>query len=106
MALSSTQTAEIVTFRTHPGTTVDQVARSAAALKPVLARTDGFIARYLSRDDTGLWTDHIIWRDLASALAGAEGIMADPAAGPFMTMIDKASVRLTHAHVVVAQAAA
>lgn len=94
-----TRTAEIVTFRLTDGCTPQAFADAAAAMEPFLRATGGFVRRDLSVDADGLWTDHILWQDAASARAAAAAIMETPAAGPFMAMIDGPSAVMRHATV-------
>ena len=100
------QTAEIVTFRSLPDLSEADVLRAAGALDSVLRTADGFVVRHLSRAPDGLWTDHLIWRDLPSAMSGSAAVMQDAAAAPFMAMIDPASVTMTHARLLLARQAA
>lgn len=97
--------AEIVTFRAAEGTDDADLARAAAALEPFLQGREGFVSRHLSRAEDGIWTDYVLWTDLARAKAAAAAIMSEPVAGAFMALIDPESVTMTHAPVVVRQAA-
>lgn len=94
-----TTTAEIVTFRLIDGADPLAFTRAAAAMEPFLRDTGGMIRRDLSVDADGLWTDHILWTSAATAKAAAAAIMEDPAAGPFMSMIDGPSAVMRHAQV-------
>jgi hypothetical protein len=89
--------AEIVTFRLVAGADPEAFVRAAEGMTPFLRSTGAARARTLSRDDSGLWTDHIVWRDMAAASDAAARIMQEPSSGPFMSMINPATVALRHA---------
>ncbi|MFN0116339.1 MAG: hypothetical protein ACKVPY_16835 [Paracoccaceae bacterium] len=101
-----TLTAEIVTFRTLPGTPAHITRNAAEGIGPALVRCQGFLARTLSLGEDGTWTDHVLWERPDLAHRAAERIMAEPEGRAFMALIDPASVRMTHAPVMVAQKAA
>jgi hypothetical protein len=97
--------AEIVTFTLAPDTDPDAFARAAAALDPWLGATPGFLGRCLSCAPDGLWTDHVLWADLAAATAAAEALPARPEAAAFLAAIDPSCVSMRHARVAHWQAA-
>ncbi len=94
-----TAVAEIVTFRLTEGSDPAAFKAAADAMSPLLRATGKALARSLSCDPDGLWTDYILWSDLASAQAAANALMADPVAAPFGEMIDGPSVVMRHADV-------
>jgi len=96
-AESAAPVAEIVTFRLADGADAAAFIDAASAMTPFLEKTGAMTLRTLSQDADGLWTDHIIWTSMAAAKSAAEAMMADPAAGPFMSMIDPGSVAMRHA---------
>ena len=89
--------AEIVTFRLGAGADPEAFAKAAEGLTPFLAATGAVLSRTLSRDDDGFWTDHIVWTSRAAAEDAARRIQQEPAAAPFMGMIDPGTVSLSHA---------
>ena len=89
--------AEIVTFRLAAGADPAAFLTAAAAVEPMLRAGGDVIARTLSCDDDGLWTDHITWTSMEAAKATAEKIMGDPIAAPMMQMIDPDGVQMRHA---------
>jgi hypothetical protein len=91
--------AEIVTFHLTPGSDEADFLAAARATEPPVAALPGFLRRVLSRDDTGLWTDHVEWADLASAEAAAQAVMAMPEFGPFAGFIDPSGMTMRHARV-------
>ncbi len=90
-------TAEIVTFRLQSGTDEVDFLRAAQATEAPLAAQPGFLRRSLCRDDTGQWTDYVEWRDLASARAAAELMIALPEFGTFVAAMDPDTLSMRHA---------
>ena len=91
---------EIVTFRLIAGADETAFREAAQATDAALKANPAYGARVLTRDPSGLWTDMVRWSSLAAAEAAAQGMMTDPAFGPFMALIDPASVQMRHADVV------
>ena len=94
-----TTTAEIVTFRLHPNADPGAFVSAARDMAPFLTKAGGMIRRDLSVDANGLWTDYILWTSLEAAKSAADQIMQQPAAAPFVAMIDGSSARMQHAAV-------
>lgn len=89
-------TLETVTFALRPGTDPAAFVAAAAATGPALTRQPGFRDRRLIRLDDGRWTDLVAWSDLAAAQAGAAAMMAEPAFGPFLALIDPEGLEMRH----------
>ncbi|PLL13643.1 hypothetical protein C0V75_09810 [Tabrizicola sp. TH137] len=87
---------EVVTFRLVPGTDPAVFITAARATEQPLRGQPGFLRRRLVLGADGQWTDWVEWRDAASAQRAAEAMMAEPAFGPFMALIDGASVVMRH----------
>ena len=87
---------EVVTFRLLPGADEAAFLVAARATEVPLREQPGFLRRRLVQGADGQWTDWVEWRDAASAHSAAEVMMAEPAFGPFMAMIDPASVVMRH----------
>lgn len=87
---------EVVTFRLVAGADPAAFLAAARATEGPLRAQPGFLRRRLVLGAEGQWTDWVEWRDAASAQAGAEAMMAEPAFGPFMALIDGASVAMRH----------
>jgi len=87
---------EIVTFRLGDGATNRAFLDAAKATAAPLQAQPGFISRNLTRSEDGTWTDHVLWSSMGAALAGAEAMMAEPAFGPFMSLIDAPTVTMRH----------
>jgi heme-degrading monooxygenase HmoA len=91
---------ELVRFRLAAGADPEAFAESARALDALVQTWPGFIRRTLSGGKDGVYTDHIVWRDMASASAAAKALPAAPEAAPFMAAIEMASVEMSHSPVV------
>ncbi len=87
---------EVVTFRLTPATSPAAFLDRARATEAVVVAQPGSIRRSLLCDDSGMWTDMIVWRSLAEAQAAAQVVMADPGFGPFATAIDMSTLQLRH----------
>ncbi|WP_299280463.1 hypothetical protein [uncultured Tateyamaria sp.] len=92
-----TTTAEIVTFRLKPDADAAAFVQAAQGLMPFLTGTGDMIARTLSVDEDGLWTDHITWTSRTAADAAAKAMFERPEAGPFMALIEPADMVMRHA---------
>jgi hypothetical protein len=92
--------AEIVTFRLTAGSDEAAFLAAARATGAPVAAQPGFLRRVLCRDDSGLWTDHVEWADIASAEAAAQAVTALPEFGPFVGFIDLPGLRMRHARMV------
>ena len=87
---------EIVSFRLADATSDVAFLDAAQATAQPLRAQPGFQRRILVRAADGTWTDHVHWASLPQAMAAAEALMVDPAFGPFMALIDAASVTMRH----------
>ena len=94
---TDTPVLEIVTFRLKPGTVQDQFLSAAQGTEAMLRDRGALTRRFLTVDDTGLWTDVIEWTSMGEALAAAEAVMVHPDFAPFGALIDEASVTMRHA---------
>jgi quinol monooxygenase YgiN len=91
--------AEIITFRLTPDSDETAFLAAARATAAAVAAQPGFLRRVLSRDDGGLWTDHVEWADRASAETAARAVTALPEFRPFVGFIDLAVMNMRHARV-------
>jgi hypothetical protein len=95
-ALPSPQVIEIARFRLAAGVDAATFRAAARASMAFLCDQEGFAWRSLSRDESGLWTDHVGWANAAVAKAAAETAMSDPTIAPFMAAIDADTLSFTH----------
>lgn len=93
---ASQPVAEIVTYRLNDGVSHADHVQAANMTRIFLKETGAVIARTLSVDETGLWTDHIIWTSLDAAKAAEAQAMQRPEFGAFFSGMDEASVSLRH----------
>jgi len=91
--------AEIVTFQLKKDAETKAFLDAATMMDLFLKGTGAVLARTLSKDPQGVWTDHIIWTSLQAAKDGAAAVMQDPGAAPFMSMIDETTVTMGHAEI-------
>ncbi|MCV6585537.1 MAG: hypothetical protein OIF47_08375 [Marinibacterium sp.] len=91
--------AEIVTFRLRPGADAGALVTAAQGTQAFLAASGAVLARSLSQDEDGLWTDHILWRSMAAAKETEAEAMTRPEFGAFFALMDDSSVSLRHAPV-------
>ena len=88
---------EIVTFRLIEGADQKQFLAAAARTEAMLRDRGDLIRRFLTVDDTGLWTDLIEWRSQTAAKSAAAEVIKSPDFQPLMAMIDVETVTMRHA---------
>ncbi|MDX2139050.1 MAG: hypothetical protein SF123_13255 [Chloroflexota bacterium] len=88
---------EIVLFRLNAGVSPEQFLAAAKPTFDLLPRFDGYINRELSMSEDGWWVDVVHWRDMESALAASERIMADADGQAFGSLIDVTTIVMHHA---------
>jgi hypothetical protein len=91
--------AEIVTFRLVAGTEPADFIAAADKLGPFLRNTGALVHRTLTVDDTGLWTDHILWTSAQAAQTASTQMFDRPEARPFIAMIAPDDMVMRHAPV-------
>ena len=89
---------ELVTFKTLPGVTDEQVVATADALQRDVEHLAGYRARRLLKADDGTWVDTVRWTTMEAAHAAADLIESKPSAQALMELTDVESIRLLHAH--------
>lgn len=88
--------AEIVTFELTSGVTQDQFVALSKTSEVAVRAMPGFVHRHLSCDNTGHWTDYVIWDDMASAKAAAKAFPEQDFAPDLMAAIAPDSVKVRH----------
>lgn len=91
--------AEIVTYTARDGIRDKDLLRTAQKTETFLRSTGAVLSRSLSRDDTGLWTDYILWTSLDAARATEEQAMERPEFAAFFAMMAEGSAQLRYAQV-------
>lgn len=94
-----TAVAEIVTFRLIDNSDPAEFVAAANALGPFLHSTGALVHRTLSVDETGLWTDHILWTDQEAATVASNQMFERPESKPFLAMIAEDDMALRYAPV-------
>lgn len=88
---------EIVTFRTVEGTDREQFLNAARTTEAMLREHGSLIRRFLTVDESGVWTDVIEWISMDEAMAAADAVMQHPDFAPFGSMIDGDTIEMRHA---------
>lgn len=101
--MNNSPVAEIVTFRLTKDADKSAFIEAAKGMEPFLASTGAMIKRNLSRDEDGVWTDHIEWTSMQAAKDAAAAMMQRPEASPFMSQIDEQSISMRHATILMTQ---
>lgn len=92
--------AEIVTFTLNDGVDETAFVEATKGTEAFVSTAPGFISRQLSRGQNGIWTDYVLWSDLASAQAAGAAVMAEPGFAQFIGAIDPNSVKMRHEPVI------
>lgn len=94
-----TAIAEVVSFRINQGIDDTEFISVARATEGLVRAQSGFLARYLVRADSGVWTDFVIWQSAACARTAADAVMKAAEFAPFMAAIDVSSIGMSHQQV-------
>lgn len=89
--------AEIVTYRLNEGVSQADHLAAADATRAYLKETGAVISRSLSVDESGLWTDYIVWASHTAAKAAEAQAMQRPEFGVFFAGMDESSAMMRHA---------
>jgi len=100
MTQPDTTVAEIVRFRAAAGLDAATLLAAARGTETALRACPGFRTRHLTCDDSGHWTDIVLWDSLQAAQAGAEAMMRHPDFAPFMASIDHSTLDMRHDRVI------
>ncbi|MEM6594328.1 MAG: hypothetical protein AAF672_06015 [Pseudomonadota bacterium] len=88
--------AEIVRFKLKPGVSdADYIALNQPS-HIYSSSIPGFISRTLSKGEDGEWTDYVLWDNMGSAKAAADGFMAQDWAPAMVGAIDETTMQMTH----------
>lgn len=71
-----------------------QLRTAAEGLEAYFATCDGYRGRALYKTAEGLWVDQLSWADMASSAAADAGFATHPAAGAYMSLVDRDSVTM------------
>ena len=95
----ATHCAEIVSFRLVEGYSPEKFNKDAKKTLPIVQEFGGCLQRILSVDESGLWTDYILWKDHTTAMKAADVVPKDPRFAEFGNAIDPKTVTMRHASV-------
>lgn len=95
---------EIVLFKLNAGADEEAFLEAAQATFDLLESYEGYIKRELTVNEEGTWVDIVHWRDLDTALAAAEKIMADAAGQKFGSFINFETIQMLHTQPKIKQA--
>ena len=90
---------EYVTFPALPSTQDAALIDALTASDAVLHGIDGFIRRYFSRQDDGLWAETVFWRDRTAAEAGLQVFLKDARSAALLSLIDQSQVSISYSDV-------
>lgn len=88
--------AEIVTFRLAGDVGADTFLALSRTTEGFVRAAPGFVERRLSLGKDGVWTDYVIWRDMAAAQAAASQFPQQDFAPALMAAIDPDSLSMRH----------
>ena len=97
------RTVEIAAFRATSCIDDATPARYADAVRDWLASQSSFVASTLSCDQTGIWTDHLVWNSPAEAAVAGGKFPSAPGAAASMAAIDPANAPMRRAPIVLPQ---
>ena len=97
----SSHVIETVTFRVTDGVSEEAFLRAADEATAFMRACPGFLRRRLSRQEDGVWVEHIEWASVADANAAAAAIGQDERAQAFVRAIDGPSVRLARSELMI-----
>ncbi len=92
----TTPVAEIVTFTLANGITPSAFVEISQQSEAFVRAQPGFMFRRLSCGADGRWSDHVVWRDHAAAMAAAEAFPKQPFAAALMQAIEPGSIDMRH----------
>ena len=88
---------EVSRFRLVPGTDEQAFLEAAEQTQSgFLGKQEGFMGRDLLRADDGSWMDIVRFEDSEAAQAAFESFAGHPSVETFESMLDPASVSMTH----------
>ncbi len=91
---------EYVTFKQLNTASSAELMQKAVATDAILDEIDGYIKRYISRQDNGTWVEVVFWRDMDAAKIGLDAFLAHPDSKPFLDLIAPDSVVIEYSQVI------
>ena len=96
---SKATTIEYVTFKAKDGVSVEDLAETAAGgtiNANLTANYAGFVDRYVSLQDDGVWVEVVYWESEEFAKASLAQFVADDVNKAFLDMVDVDTVSVTY----------
>ncbi|MEO1492114.1 MAG: hypothetical protein AAFV19_08175 [Pseudomonadota bacterium] len=90
------QVVEITTFRLNDGVEDTAFLALSPAITEFAQAQPGFIRRFLTQSEDGVWMDYVHWATLEDAQAAQAAFPQQPQLGPLMAMIDPTSLTMDH----------
>jgi hypothetical protein len=94
---------EMVSFELNSGSE-DQFVAASDEISVWAAAQNGFVQRYLTQAEDGVWTDVILWESMAFAQDAGKRIMTEIGDCDAFRMIKEQSIVMTHANVLASTA--
>ena len=82
---------ELVTFKTKPGVTPDQVLSASVDVNHFLNSQLGFVSRHLGQTEDGTWHDILFWESQDHVMAAMEKVASSSSCATFFGLIDPAN---------------
>ncbi|MEN1783824.1 MAG: hypothetical protein AAGF77_01685 [Bacteroidota bacterium] len=87
---------EIVTFTPQAGVSEAALQQAMEATNPIVKTFDGFIARYTSVNEKGVFLDVVYWENQEKAMKAAQKVSKLPEIARHFALIDPKSITMEH----------
>jgi len=95
------QVLELVSFKTKPGVSQEQVIELNQKVMTTVKKFEGFVYRSLAyQEQNKTWLDVVYWQDAASAKAAQEKFLASLVCQQLMAVVDLESTHMQHADII------
>jgi len=92
---------EVASFRLSDGADEQAFLREHRRVhENWVVQQPGFVSRRTTKSPDGDWKDVVTWESMEAAQAASEKLMGAAEAGPWMRMMDPASVAMYHGELV------
>lgn len=87
---------EVVTFKTNPEYTNEQMQKAMETTNDIVKGFDGFVSRNISQNENGEFIDVVLWETKEQALKAAKQVPEIPGLVKNFALIDPKSVVMKH----------
>lgn len=87
---------EVVTFKTNPEYTNEQLQQAMETTNDIVKEFDGFVSRNISQNENGEFIDVVLWETKEQALNAAKQVPEIPELIKNFALIDPKSVVMKH----------